>query len=150
MRILLDRLQDSKTGKTLISLDVEIRSYRIEDAKKLAEYMKEKCVSDIVKLSPGVKPLTDDYSEIILNNTWRSTVVVTGMSDFPPAETAGNVLRAKTQCRISVRLPPTFNCKKSEEVLKRILEKHPLYNAKVTCKILQSGNGWAAKIYVIH
>ena len=41
MRILLDRLQDSKTGKTLISLDVEIPSYRIEDAKKLAEYMKE-------------------------------------------------------------------------------------------------------------
>ena len=145
MRILLDRLQDPKTGKTLIPLDVEIPSYRVEDAKKLAEYMKEKCISDIVKLADGVKPLTDDYSEIILNNTWRSTVVVTGMSDFPPAETAGNVLRAKTQCRISVRLPPTFDCKKSEVILKEVLEKDPPYNAKVTCKIMQSGNGWAAK-----
>ena len=55
------------------------------------------------------------------------------------------ILRAKTQCRISVRLPRTFNCKKSEEVLKWILEKDPPYNAKVTCTIIQSGNGWAAK-----
>ena len=145
MRILLDRLQDSKTGKSLVPIDVEIPSYRIEDAKKLGEYMKEKCVNDIVKLSPGVKPLSDDYSEIILNNTWRSTVVVTGMSYFPPAETAGNVLRAKTQCRISVRLPPIFNCKQSEVVLKEILEKDPPFNSKVTCKIMVSGNGWAAK-----
>jgi hypothetical protein len=66
MRILLDLLQDSKTGKTLIPFDVEIPSYRIEDAKKLAEYMKEKCVSNIVELSPGIKPLADDYSEIII------------------------------------------------------------------------------------
>jgi len=145
MRILLDRLQDAKTGKTLVPIDVEIPSYRVEDAKKLSEYMKEKCVSDIVKLSPGVKPLSDDYAEIILNNTWRSTVVVTGMSEFPPAETAGNVLRAKTKCRISVRLPPSFDCKKSEAVLKETLEKDPPYNAKVTCQILASGNGWAAK-----
>ena len=87
MRILLDHLQDSKTGKTLIPLDVEIPSYRIEDAKKLAEYMKEKCVSDVVKLSPRVKLLADDYYEIILNNTWRSTVVVTEMSDFKSKNT---------------------------------------------------------------
>ena len=145
MRQFLDRLEDSKESKIVDDLQVQIPDYRIEDAKKLGEYMKEKCVNDIVKLSPGVKPLSDDYAEIILNNTWRSTVVVTGMSDFPPAETAGNVLRAKTQCRISVRLPPTFNCKKSEEVLKEILEKDPPYNSKVTCKVMVSGNGWAAK-----
>ena len=87
MRILLDHLQDSKTGKTLIPLDVDIPSYRIEDAKKLAEYMKEKCVSERVKLSPEVKPLADDYSEKILNNTWRSTIVVTEMSDFKSKNT---------------------------------------------------------------
>ena len=122
MRILLDLLQDSKTGKTLPPIEVDIPTYRIEDAKKLAEYMKEKCVTDLVKLLP-VKSLSDDYTEITFNNTWRSTVVVTGISDIPPAETAGNVLRAKTQCRISVRLPPSFNCKKSEVILKEILEK---------------------------
>ena len=135
MRILLDRLQDSKMEKHIIPLDVEIPSYSIEDTKKLAEYMKEKCVSDLVKLSPGVKLSADDYSEIILNNTMRRQLLLLKWV----------ILRVKTQCRISVRLPRTFNCKKSEEILKGILEKDPPYNAKVTCKIIQSGNGKAAK-----
>ena len=76
MRILLDRLQDSKMEKHIIPLDVEIPSYSIEDTKKLAEYMKEKCVSDLVKLSPGVKLSADDYSEIILNNTMRRQLLL--------------------------------------------------------------------------
>lgn len=145
LRILLDRLDDSKTSKVLAPLSVEIPQYRIEDAQKLAEYEKEKAVTDIVKLSDGVKPLTEDYKEIILNNTWRPTVVVTGMTGFPAAEGAGNVLRAKTKAKLSVRLPPTFNCKESEKVLTEVLSKDPPYNSKVTVKVINSGNGWAAK-----
>ena len=145
MRQLLDRLDDSKTSKVLAPLSVEIPKYRIEDAEKLAEYEKEKTVTEAVKLLDGVKPLTEDYKEIILNNTWRPTVVVTGMSGFPVAETAGNVLRAKTKAKISVRLPPIFDCKESEKILLDILTKDPPYNSKVNVKIGVSGNGWAAK-----
>ena len=97
MRQLLDRLEDSKTSKVTEELQVKIPDYRIEDAKKLAEYQKEKIVNDSVKLSEGVKPLNDDYSEIILNNTWRPMMTVVGMTGFPAAEGAGNVLRAKTK-----------------------------------------------------
>ena len=145
MRQLLDRLDDSKTSKVLAPLSVEIPKYRIEDAEKLAEYEKEKTVTEAVKLLDGVKPLTEDYKEIILNNTWRPTVVVTGMSGFPVAETAGNVLRAKTKAKISVRLPPIFDCKEGEKILSDILTKDPPYNSKVNVKIVASGNGWAAK-----
>ena len=66
MRLLLDRLDDSKTSKVLAPLSVEIPKYRIEDAQKLAEYEKEKTVTEMVKLLEGVKPLTEDYKEIIL------------------------------------------------------------------------------------
>ncbi len=145
MRILLDRLDDSKTSKVIAPLSVEIPKYRIEDAQKLAEYQKEKAVTELVNLSEGVKPLTEDYKEIILNNTWRPTVVVTGITGFPPAEGAGNVLRAKTKAKISVRLPPTFNGKDAEKVLVDILTKDPPYNSKVTINSIFSGNGWAAK-----
>ena len=145
MRQLLDRLDDSKTSKVLAPLSVEIPPYRVEDAQKLAEYQKEKAVTELVNLLDGVKPLTEDYKEIILNNTWRPTVVVTGMTGFPAAEGAGNVLRAKTKAKISIRLPPTFDCKKSEEVVTEILTKDPPYNSKVTVKVINSGNGWAAK-----
>jgi acetylornithine deacetylase/succinyl-diaminopimelate desuccinylase-like protein len=145
LRILLDRLEDSKTSKVIAPLSVEIPKYRIEDAQKLADYEKEKTVTEIVKLCDGVKPLTEDYKEIILNNTWRPCICVTGMTGFPPAEGAGNVLRAKTKARISVRLPPTFNCKESEKILIDVLTKDPPYNSKIEAKVVFSGNGWAAK-----
>lgn len=145
VRELLDRIDDKTTHKVKIPLHVEIPPYRIEDAKKLAEYEKEKTVTEIVKLADGVKPLTDDYAEIILNNTWRPTAVVVGMTGFPAAEGAGNVLRNKTKFRLSVRLPPTLNRLEAEKHLYETLSKDPPYNSKVTVKVLQSGNGWAAK-----
>ena len=145
LRLLLDRLDDPKTSKVVAPLNVEIPKYRIEDAEKLAAYQKEKVVTDLVKLGDGVKPLTEDYKEAILNNTWRPTVVVTGMTGFPAAEGAGNVLRYKTKAKLSIRLPPTFNCKEAEKVVCDVLSKDPPYNSKVTVKVVNSGNGWAAK-----
>lgn len=106
---------------------------------------KKKVVTDLVKLGDGVKPLTEDYKEAILNNTWRPTVVVTGMTGFPPAEGAGNVLRYRTKAKLSIRLPPTFNCKDAEKVVTEVLTKDPPYNSKITVKVINSGNGWAAK-----
>ena len=145
LRQILDRFDEPKTGKFLAPLSVEIPQYRIEDAQKLADYQKEKVVTEIVKLLEGVKPLTEDYKEIILNNTWRPTVVVTGMSGFPPAEGAGNILRAKTKAKIAFRLPPTLDCKESEKIIIDFLTKDPPYNSKITVKVVCSGNGWAAK-----
>ena len=56
MRQLLDKLEDSKESKVVDDLLVQIPDYRIEDAKKLAEYQKEKIVEEHVKLLEGVKP----------------------------------------------------------------------------------------------
>ena len=144
MRELLDRVQDSKTHKVIDDLTVEIPSYRVDDAKKLAELIKEKVVSDKVKLSEGVKPLSDDMCEVILNNTWRPTIVVVGMTGFPKAEIAGNVLRDKTTCRISLRLPPTFDGEKAGEIMKKKLTENPPYNCKVSVRIGEYGNGFAS------
>lgn len=145
LRSLLDRLEDSKTAKVIEAFNVEIPKYRVEDAKKLAEYQKEKVVNDLVKLSEGVKPLTEDYKEIILNNTWRPTLTVIGMTGFPPAEGAGNVLRDKTKASLSIRLPPTFDSNLAEKMIIDILTKDPPYNSKINVKILYTEHGWAAK-----
>ena len=72
------------------------------------------------------------------------------MSGFPPAEGAGNVLRDKTKARISFRLPPTFDCKKSEKIITEVLTKDPPYNSKITVKVILSGNGWLLKICILH
>lgn len=42
LRILLNRLEDSKTSKIIAPLDVEIPKYRIEDAEKLTAYLGKK------------------------------------------------------------------------------------------------------------
>ena len=128
MRQLLDRIDDSKTEKVVAPIGIEIPSYRIEDAKKLAEYQKEKVITDMVKLGDNVKALSDDYAEIILNNTWRPTCVVIGMSGFPEVDNAGNVLRDKTTCKISCRIPPLIDNEKAQNAVVEILEKDPPFN----------------------
>ena len=55
----------------------------------------------------------------VINNTWKSTIVVTGMSGFPEAEIAGNVLRKSTSCRILIKTPTTL----FKEKAKKIIEK---------------------------
>ena len=77
LRLLLDHLDEPKTSNVVALLHVEIHKYRIEDTETLAEYQKEKVIIDLVNLLEGFKPLTEDYKEAILNNTWRPTVVVT-------------------------------------------------------------------------
>lgn len=145
MRTLFDRLEDSKTHTVIKDFHVDIPPYRVEDAKKLAELQKEKTVHDVVKLLDGVKAVNDDYAEVILNNTWRPTFVVTGMTGFPESSIAGNVLRNKTKCRMSIRLPPTADAKACGEKAVKILTENPPFNAKVTATLIQAGYGWAAK-----
>ena len=72
-------------------------------------------------------------------------MTIVGMSGFPPAETAGNVLRSKTTCRISMRLPPTLDSKKADEIIIKKLTENPPYNAKIVAKANESGCGWAQK-----
>ena len=145
LRILLDRIEDSKTSRIIAPLNVEIPKYRIEDADKLAEYLKDKVITDLVKLAEGVKPLTYDYKEIILNNTWRPTMVVIGITGLPPVEDVGNVLSSKIKASLSFRLPPTFKGKDAEKIITELLIKDPPYNSKINVKAIVSINGWAAK-----
>lgn len=145
IRTLLDRLDDPSHTKMIDAFRVPIPNYMVEAAKKLGDLQKEKTVTEAVKLLEGVEAMDSDYAEVILNNTWRPTLTVTGMTGFPPAETAGNVLRDKTSCRISIRLPPTADAAKVAEITKKILEENPPFNAKVKCEAKQFGYGWAAK-----
>ena len=93
----------------------------------------------------GVKPWNDDYTEIILNNTWRAMMTVVGKPGFPTAKRAGNILRAKTKFNIVIRISPTYEAKKAAEVMGDILTKDNSYNAKITAKSSHFGNGFASK-----
>lgn len=145
IRSLLDRLDDKSHSVLIDIFHVVIPEHNIQEAKKLANLKKDSIVKDSVKLLPNVKPLSDDYSEIILNNTWRPTLVITGFTGFPQTEIAGNVLRNKTTCRVAIRLPPTANAKSIETKCREIMTSNPPFNCKITLSNVEAGYGWAAK-----
>ena len=49
----------------------------------------------------------DNLPEMYLNNTWRPNLSITGASGLPNVKIAGNVVRASTSLKLSMRLPPS-------------------------------------------
>ncbi|MFO1270829.1 MAG: M20 family metallopeptidase [Rubrivivax sp.] len=137
LRQVLDRLEDSKTGRLLPeSFHCAIPALRREQAQAAAAVLKDEvwkrypwaCGAD----GGPVLPTTTDPVEALLNRTWRPTLSVTGVEGFPELSSAGNVLRPYTAFKLSLRLPPLVNGHEASVALKALLEDNAPYNAKVT------------------
>ena len=143
-RQLLNRLEDPDTGELLPEwLRVEIPSYRVEEARRTAQILGDS-IHTSFPFVPGMRPVTSDLTELMLNRTWRSTLSVTGQAGMPDVEHAGNVLRPRTSLKLSVRLPPTLNADDVVPRLKALLEENPPYGAKVTFDGVDGASGWDA------
>lgn len=145
IRQLLDRLHDSKTGDVTDKLQVKIPDSKMQEAKAVVNILGDKLV--LAKVLEGVKFCKEDLIDVYLGGTWKATLTVTGQTGLPPHSTAGNVLRASTSIRISIRLPPTLNNEEASKIIDEIVLKDPPYNSKVTINSMNSGPGWAANNY---
>jgi acetylornithine deacetylase/succinyl-diaminopimelate desuccinylase-like protein len=144
VRILLDRLEDSRTGTVLLpELMTEIPEPRLRQAERSAQVLGS-AVFDKFPMQPGVRPVTDDLVELILNRTWRAGVAVTGADGWPPIGSAGNVLRPLTRLKLSIRLPPSVDAQAASTAIKNVLERDPPYGAKVTFGDVGASAGWDA------
>jgi acetylornithine deacetylase/succinyl-diaminopimelate desuccinylase-like protein len=137
MRQVLDRLEDSKTGRLLPgSFHCEVPGSRLEQAKVTAAILQDEvwkrypwaCGAD----GGSVLPTTSDPVEALMNRTWRPTLSITGVDGFPEMKSAGNVLRPHTAFKLSLRLPPLVDGNQASLRLKTLLEDNAPYNAKVT------------------
>jgi acetylornithine deacetylase/succinyl-diaminopimelate desuccinylase-like protein len=137
LRQVLDRLEDSKTGRLLPeSFHCAIPADRIEQARATAQILGDEvwkrfpwaCGADG---GPSL-PTTTEPVEALLNRTWRPTLSVTGAEGFPELKNAGNVLRPYTAFKLSLRLPPMIDGNVAAAQLKTLLEDNAPYNAKVT------------------
>ncbi|GLH71117.1 succinyl-diaminopimelate desuccinylase [Geothrix rubra] len=143
-RQLLNRLEDPDTGELLPEwLKVEIPSYRVEEARRTAQILGD-TIHTSFPFVPGMRPVTSDLTELMLNRTWRSTLSVTGQAGMPDVEHAGNVLRPRTSLKLSVRLPPTLIAEDVVPRLKALLEENPPYGARVTFDGVDGASGWDA------
>ena len=145
LRCLLDRIENSKTHESIDELQVKIPENRLNEIKILAKELKEKYIEQNVKILNNVKPISNDITQIIINNTWKNQITVTGMTGFPKAEIAGNILRKNIKCRLSVRTPPTMPSKKVEEIIKEKLTTNVPFNSIVTFKTVVLVDGWNQK-----
>ena len=137
LRQVLDRLEDSKTGRLLPeAFHCEVPPSFVKQTQAAAAILGDEvwkrfpwaCGAD----GGPTLPTTTDPVEGLLNRTWRPTLSVTGVEGFPELKNAGNVLRPYTAFKLSPRLPPLVDGHEASTKLKTLLEDNAPYNAKVT------------------
>lgn len=152
MRQVLDRLEDSKTGRLLPqSFHCEIPAERLAQAQVTAQILGDQIYKrfpwahhDCGGATTFALPTTTDPVEALLNRTWKPTLSVTGADGFPEMGNAGNVLRPYTAFKLSLRLPPLVDASQAVQELKAVLEDNAPYQARVTFEGLSSATGWNA------
>jgi len=136
MRQVLDRLEDSQTGRLLPeAFHCEIPADRIEQAKQTAALLGDEVWKRFPRACGAegslALPTTTDPVEALLNRTWRPSLSVTGVEGMPSVANAGNVLRPFTAFKLSLRLPPLVDGNEAALKLKALLEDNAPYNARV-------------------
>ena len=144
LRQILSRLEDEASGRIRVEgLFVDIPAERLAQAKKAAQVL-DTAVFDKFPFLPGMTPMADDLTELVLNRTWRPALSVTGVDGMPPLSNAGNVLRPHTAVKLSLRLPPTLDGEAAGKLLQDVLLKSPPNGAKVEFSLEKSSSGWNA------
>ena len=144
LRNLLDRLEDSETGRILPEwLWVDIPEARLAEAKETARVLGDEIWNKFPFID-GMQPLSKDPLELLLNRTWRPALAYTGQAGFPDLVQGGNVLRPKTAIKLSLRVPPTLDATNLDQRLTELFESNPPYGAHVTFETEKGGGGWEA------
>ena len=152
MRQVLDRLEDSATGRLLpASFHCEVPASRLAQAQVTAGILGDEIYKrfpwahyDCGGSTQFAMPTTTDPLEALLNRTWKPTLSVTGADGFSELKNAGNVLRPFSAFKLSLRLPPLVDAAEAVQKLKTILEDNAPYQAKVTFEGGAGATGWNA------
>jgi acetylornithine deacetylase/succinyl-diaminopimelate desuccinylase-like protein len=144
VRKLLDRLEDSATGRLLPGeFHAAIPAERAAQAKRAADILGD-LVIDKYPFAGSTQPMVGDRAEALLNRTWRPALSIIGADGLPPIADAGNVLRPQTSLELSLRLPPTVDAEMAARTVKRVLEDDPPAGANVRFEITEGATGWNA------
>ena len=152
MRQVLDRLEDSATGRLLPqSFHCEVPAERLAQAQATAAILGEEVYRrfpwahyDCGGSTQFALPTTTDPLQALLKRTWEPTLSVTGAEGFPALQDAGNVLRPYTAFKLSLRLPPLVDAAQAVQELKTLLEDNAPYQARVTFDGGGGATGWNA------
>ena len=146
LRQLLSRLEDENTGDILPPfLTEQIPPERREEARSAGAVLGDDFASMYPFAGEG-RPMFSDPTELILNNTWRASLEITGIDGIPDPGSAGNVLRPLTTAKLALRLPPTTEVRQAGRKLEELLTTEPPGGVNVTFKANHPNPGWHAPV----
>lgn len=152
MRQVLDRLEDSATGRMLpASFHCALPPERLQQAQATAAILGDVVHQrfpwahyDCEGATVVALPTTTDPVQALIRRTWTPALSVTGAEGFPALKDAGNVLRPYTAFKLSLRLPPLVDAAKAVQEMKALLEDNAPYQAHVTFSADAAATGWNA------
>jgi acetylornithine deacetylase/succinyl-diaminopimelate desuccinylase-like protein len=143
-RELLSRLEDERTGTIQPhALYVDIPAERAAQAAAAAAVLGDDIAASFPFVA-GARAVAGEVTELLLNRTWRPQLEVIGAAGLPELDRAGNVLRARTALKLSVRLPPTLAAAGATAAVRELLTRDPPYGAQVSFEVEQGATGWNA------
>ncbi len=144
LRKLLSRIEDEDNGQlTVDGLHVEIPQQRIEQAKKAAETLGDTVYEKLPWAIANPEPSESNF-ELLLNNTWRPTLSITGADGLPALVDAGNVLLPYNTLKLSFRLPPTLDADVAANAVQEALQADTPPLCKVDFDVESTMAGWNA------
>ena len=144
LRQLLDRLEDSVTGRVLLEeLHAAIPQDHRDAAATLAAMFGDGLFDDF-PLVPGLHLMGDTTAARVLAQTWQPALSIIGLGGAPAPDIAGNVLRPSTTAVLSMRLAPPTDPDAAAETLVHVLEADPPAGAAVHARVTSTGAGWVA------
>ncbi len=152
MRQVLDRLEDSVTGRLLpAAFHCEVPADRLDQTRATAAILGDEVHKrfpwahyDCGGSTAFALPTTTEPLQALLNRTWTPTLSVTGAEGLPDFKNAGNVLRPYTAFKLSLRLPPLVDAATAMQQLKMLLEDNAPYQARITFESSGAATGWNA------
>ncbi|HEX5786542.1 MAG TPA: M20/M25/M40 family metallo-hydrolase [Woeseiaceae bacterium] len=144
VRALLGRVEDEASGRILPdALHVEIPADRKAQAAAAAETLGDSVYRKYPWVVPDATPAASPR-ELVLDNTWRPTLSVTGADGLPTLVNAGNVQLPYLELKLSFRLPPTCDAQAAARALEAIFAANPPALARARFRADSSMGGWNA------
>ncbi|WP_051792280.1 M20/M25/M40 family metallo-hydrolase [Amycolatopsis jejuensis] len=141
LRELLGRIENAATGEILLpELVATIPPHRRAEARAAVAALGSPQLPQVA----GMRLMAEDQLELVLNNSWRPALSVTGAAGLPDTANAGNVHRPSTTLALSLRLPPTVDSTTAVAALTQALRTDVPYGATVEIEPGDHASGWAA------
>jgi acetylornithine deacetylase/succinyl-diaminopimelate desuccinylase-like protein len=140
LRRIMSRIEDEATGAILLP---ELLGSGIPaDHRANLEAIAGEFPDSAMPMVNGLRLLTPDPVERLTARTWSAALEVTGMDGIPVPRDGGNVLRAFTTLKFSLRLPPDVDAQKATDALISAITTDE--GAHVTIDMEPAANGWIA------